>query len=122
MEMSREMGLKYITWWKNRFKHLFLVRILIVGFVLALVGWFILWVEAFGRFFEDELLDLERIVETSAFTWGLRIFVLAMVVLLLIKNRWLTSMWEKKTFRYMIYIVFTIGLTGWLTWGIGLVV
>ena len=108
--------------WKNRFKRLFLLRISIVAFILALVGWFILWVEAFGRFFEDELLELERIVETSSFTWGLRITVLTVVILLLIKNKWLSTTWQKKPFRYTIYVVFTVSLAGWLTWAVGLIV
>ena len=108
--------------WNNRFKRLLLVRISIVGFILALVGWFILWVEAFGRFFEDELLELEKIIETGAFTWGLRITVLAVIVLLLIKNKRLKAMWQKKPFRHVIYGVYTVGLAGWLMWAVGLIV
>ncbi len=31
----------------------------------------------FGRFFEEELLEIEEFVQSTAFTWGLRILILA---------------------------------------------
>lgn len=108
--------------WITRYKKLFKTRLLIAGFVLALVGWFILWVEFFGKYYEDELLELEKIVQTSTFTWSLRVAVLAMLLLLVLNNKWLAALWQKKPFRYTILLIYAVGLTGWLTWLIGFII
>jgi len=44
--------------WKRRFKKTLKVRLLILSLILAMVGWFLLWVVRFGRFFEEELIGI----------------------------------------------------------------
>ena len=110
----------YFNGWKYRFT-LFKTRLLIAGFIMSLVGWFILWVTLFGQFFTNELLALENVVQTSAFTWSLRLAVLAFVMLMLVNNKLLTRMWGKKLFRYAMYLIFAVGLIGWLIWLIGVI-
>jgi len=51
--------------WKNRFKKTFKARLVIAGLIFAAVGWFLLGVMFFGRFFEEELLEIEEFFEES---------------------------------------------------------
>ncbi|GAI15191.1 unnamed protein product, partial [marine sediment metagenome] len=45
--------------WKSRFKKTFKTRLVIAGLIFTVVGWFLLGVMLFGRFFEEELLEIE---------------------------------------------------------------
>jgi hypothetical protein len=36
-------------------------KLKVAGFIFALVGWFLLFVFLFGSFFEQELMDLEKL-------------------------------------------------------------
>jgi small-conductance mechanosensitive channel len=102
--------------WKEYFK----TRLYIASFILALVGWFILFVFLFGQFFENELLTLEKTIETSYFLWGLRIFIIILVILLIKGKRRIKTFFINKSVKWTIYIVYIIGALGWLAWFISL--
>lgn len=103
--------------WKSRGKKYFKTRLVVAGFIFAIVGWFLLAVLLFGRFFEEELIQIERFVESPAFQWGLRAFILAIIIALIRKNEWLDRSMQNKRFRMTLYIFYGIGAVGWI-WGI----
>ena len=103
--------------WKNRFKKTFKARLVIAGLIFAVVGWFLLGVMLFGRFFEEELLEIEEFVQSTAFTWGLRILILGAVIILIRKNEWLTKAMQNMKIKVSLYIFYGVGFIGWL-WGI----
>jgi len=71
----------------------------------------------FGRFFEEELLEIEEFVQSTTFTWGLRILILGAVIILIRKNEWLTDAFQNKRIKVSLYVFCGIGFIGWL-WGI----
>jgi len=103
--------------WKNRFKKTFKARLVIAGLIFAVVGWLLLGVMFFGRFFEEELLEIEEFVQSTAFTWGLRILILGAIIILIRKNEWLTKAMQNKKIKVSFYIFYGVGFVGWL-WGI----
>lgn len=102
--------------WKDYFK----TRLYIASFILALVGWFILFVFLFGQFFENELLALEKTIEAPYFLWGLRIFIIVLVILLIKGKRRIQTFFINKSVKLTIYIVYIIGALGWLAWFLSL--
>ena len=90
---------------------------MIAGLIFAVVGWFLLGVMLFGRFFEKELLEIEEFVQSTAFTWGLRILILGALIILIRKNEWLTKAMKNKKIKVSLYIFYGVGFIGWL-WGI----
>ena len=103
--------------WKNRFKKTFKARLVIAGLIFAVVGWLLLGVMFIGRFFEEELLEIEEFVQSTAFTWGLRILILGAVIILIRKNKWLTKALQNKKIKVSLYIFYGVGFIGWL-WGV----
>ena len=103
--------------WKNRFKKTFKARLVIAGLIFAVVGWFLLGVMLFERFFEEGLLEIEEFVQSTAFTWGLRILILGAVIILIRKNKWLTKALQNKKIKVSLYIFYGVGFIGWL-WGV----
>ncbi|MFC1951874.1 hypothetical protein ACFLYI_02385 [Chloroflexota bacterium] len=103
--------------WKSRFKKTFKARLVIAGLIFAVVGWFLLGVMLLGRFFEEELLEIEEFVQSTAFTWGLRTSILGAVIILIRKNERLTKVLQNKRIRLSLYIFYGVGFIGWL-WGI----
>ena len=67
-----------------------------------------------GNFFEEELLEIERFAHSTTFVWGLRILILGAIIFLIRKNEWLIRVWQKREFKYSLYIIYGIGLMGWL--------
>lgn len=98
--------------WKDYFK----TRLYIASFILALVGWFILFVILFGQFFENELLTLEKTMKTPYFLWGFRISILALFILIIKGKRRIKMFFINKSVKWTIYIVYAIGALGWLAW------
>ena len=64
--------------------------------------------------FEEELLAVERFLQSATFVWGLRIFTLGFVILLVRKNEWLDRAWQKRKVKYSLYAVYGIGVIGWI--------
>ena len=108
--------------WKNRSKRTLRAKLIIVSLILALVGWFLLGVLLVGRFYEPELLEIERPVESSAFVWRFRGVIIAFSIFLVWKHEWLALAWQKQGFRYSFYVIFGIGVVGWVMGIIDLIV
>ncbi len=113
MTETNPMNKKEIDW-KSRFKKLFKTKLVVVGFIFAIVGWFLLGVLLFGRFFEEELLEIEKFVQSTAFAWGFRILILGAVIILIRKNEWLTKALQNQRIKVSLYIFYGIGFIGWL--------
>lgn len=102
--------------WKSHLK----TRLYIASFILAMVGWFILFVYLFDQFFEKELLALEGAVQSPYFTWGLRIFIIASVIILIKGKKRIQTFSINKSIMWAIYMIYIIGALGWLTWFLSL--
>lgn len=102
--------------WKNHFKN----RLYIASFILALVGWFILFVYLFGQFFEKELLALEGTVQSPVFTWGLRIIIIAAVIFLIKGKKRIQKLFFNRSIKWAVYIIYIVGALGWLAWFLSL--
>ncbi len=98
--------------WENYMK----TRLYIASFILALVGWFILFVFLSGQLFEKELLVLEKTIQTPYFSWGLRIFIIALVILLIKGKNRIQMFFINRSVRWTLYIIIIIGALGWLAW------
>ncbi len=102
--------------WKNYFK----TRMYIASFIFALVGWFILFIYLLGPFFEKELMVLEGSIQSPFFTWGLRIFIIALAVLLIKEKGRIKKFFARRSTRWALYILYLIGASGWLAWFLSL--
>lgn len=95
-------------------------RLYIAAFILALVGWFILFVYLFGPFFEKELLALEVTIESPLFTWGLRIFIIALAIILIKGKERIQIFFAHRSIQWVIYLILSVGAVEWLAWFISL--
>ena len=89
--------------------------------LLVMVGWFILFVYLFGQFFEKELLALEGTLKSPLFTWGLRIFIITLVIIL-IKEKRIQTFQASRSIKWALYLILIIGSVGWLAWSISLLI
>ncbi|MFC1914483.1 hypothetical protein ACFLXF_04335 [Chloroflexota bacterium] len=103
--------------WKNRFKKTFKIRLIIIGLILGVAGWFLLGVMLFGRFFSEELLRIEQFLQTTAFIWSFRIIIIGATLVMLWKNKWLSKALQNIKFRISLFTFYGIGIIGWI-WGI----
>ena len=87
------------------------IRLVIIGLIFAVVGWFLLGVMLLGR------LAIEEFLQSTALTWSFRILIIGAAIILVIKREWLTRALEDSTFKVSLYIFYSIGFIGWL-WGI----
>jgi len=102
--------------WATYFKN----RLYIASFILAMVGWFILFVYLFGQIYEKELLALEGTIKSPIFTWGLRIFIIALVIILIKGKERIQKFFENRSIKGAIYFILVVGALGWLAWFISL--
>jgi len=96
--------------WKNYFK----TKLYIASFMFALVGWFILFVFVFGQFFEKELLALEGTINSPFVTWGLRVFIIALILIIIKGKKRIKTFFLNKSIRWGVYVIYIIGALGWL--------
>jgi uncharacterized membrane protein len=107
--------LKKIGW-----KKYLLTKLKIASFIFALVGWFLLFIFVFGQYFEKQLLEIEKFVQSNTFVWGLRIFIVALVVFLLKSEKLIERLVQDNKVRLILYIIFIGGALGWIWWFITL--
>ena len=74
----------------------------------------------FGQFFEKELFALEGTVQSPVFTWGIRIFIITLVILLIKGNERIQKFFVNKSVRWAVYTLYLIGALGWLAWFLSL--
>ena len=86
-----------------------------MAFVFALVGWFMLVTVFLERFLNQDLSTLENFVEASAFKWGIKIFVIILLIIL-IKGETVISKYvaKLKVLRITLKVVLIGGLVGWI--------
>jgi len=97
--------------WKSGFKKTFRIRLVIMGLILAIAGWFLLAVMLFGRF------GIEGFLQSTALTWSFRILVIGVAIVLIAKIKWLAKALQDRKVIVSLYIFYSIGFIGWL-WGI----
>ena len=97
--------------WSRRFRMTFKIRLVIIGLILAVAGWFLLGVILFGR------SGIEEFLQSTALTWSFRILIIGVAIILVIKREWLTRAIQNGRFKLGLYIFYGIGFIGWL-WGI----
>ena len=87
-----------------------------------MVGWFILFVYLFGQFFEKELLALEGTLKSPLFTWGLRIFIITLFIILIKEKKRIQTFQASRSIKWALYLILIIGSVGWLAWSIILLI
>ena len=87
------------------------IRLVIIGLILAVAGWFLLGVMLFGR------LGIEEFLQTTTLAWSFRILIIGTALILFIKREWLTRALEDRRFKGILYIFYGVGFIVWL-WGI----
>ncbi|MFH1956645.1 MAG: hypothetical protein ABIJ28_03300 [Patescibacteria group bacterium] len=101
--------------WK---KHL-QARLKITGFILALVGWFLMITVTLEKIFKKDLSTLENIMETNMVKWGINFFAIIFLIILIKGQSGINNILEKhKTLRIILKIIFIGGLIGWIV-GLG---
>ena len=96
--------------WKSGLKT-FRIRLVIMGLILAIAGWFLLAVMLFGRF------GVEGFLQSTALTWSFRILVIGVAIVLIAKIKWLAKALQNRKVILSLYIFYSIGSIGWL-WGV----
>ena len=96
--------------WKSRFKKTFKIRLVIIGLILGVAGWFLLGIMLLGR------LGIEEFLQSTTLTWSFRILVIGTALIFIWKNEWLTRAWPDRKFKISLYTFYGIGFIGWL-WG-----
>ena len=89
----------------------FKIRLVIIGLILAVAGWFLLGVMLLGR------LGIEEFLQSTTLTWSYRILIIGVAIILFIKREWLTRALEDRKFKISLYTFYGVGFIGWL-WGI----
>lgn len=110
------IDIKNRKYWETYLKN----RLYIASFILALVGWFILFVYLFGQSYEKELLALEVTIKSPLFTWGLRIFVIALAIVLIKGKGRIQTFYENRSIKWVVYFILAVGALGWLAWFLSL--
>ena len=99
---------------KEWIKKRLIIKLKITGFVLSLVGWFML-VTISAEFVGYKLGSLEGFVTSPTFTWGLRIFVIALLVLMLKGQKLLEEILQKHNWlRTVLKVIVWGGVVGWV--------
>jgi len=87
------------------------IRLVIMGLILAVAGWFLLGVMLFGR------LRIEEFLQSTTLTWSFRILIIGVSIILVIKRGWLAKTLQERKSKVVLYIFYGVGFIGWL-WGI----
>ena len=99
---------------KEKIKQKLKLRLKLTGFILSLVGWFMLVVvplELAGVNFAG----LESFVESAVFTWALRIFVVIALIFLIKGQNIIDSLIERHGWlKRALKIIFWGGAIGWV--------
>ena len=96
-------------------KEQLLNRLKIIGFIFSLVGWFMLITVTLEQIFHKDLSSLERIVETNSFKFGINVFVIALLIILIIGQKSMEKVFEKnKWLKEAIKIIRIVGGVGWI--------
>jgi hypothetical protein len=106
---------------KIDFKKYFLTKLKIAGFIFALVGWFLLFIFVFGQFFVEQLVGLEKILESNYFIWALRIIIISLVILLVKGQKFVQKITNNKKVKITLKIIFIGGALGWIWWFLTLI-
>jgi hypothetical protein len=101
--------------WK---KHL-QTRLKIVGFLFALVGWFLIITVVLEDLFHQDLSGLESFMKTSQVKWGINLFAIGLLVILIKGQGWIDEkLKENKLLKVIYRIILVGGLIGWIV-GLG---
>lgn len=100
--------------WKDRFRRTLRARLIIIGSIFALVGWFLLFTLLAGSFLEKELTAMERLLQTPAILWVFRGTITVYTILLVWQYKRVERLWEKPAFRFSMFHFFAIGAMGWV--------
>lgn len=103
---------------KERIKKYLISKLKIGGFTLALAGWVMLIttpLEMAGHDFSD----LEKFVKTPIFSWGLKIFIIILLIFLIKGQKIVGDVIEKHNWLKLTFkIIFWGGAIGWVV-GLG---
>ena len=99
-----------------------MTKLQIAGFIFALVGWLLLFIFLFGHFFLQQLIALEEILKSNTFLWGIRIFVISLVIFMIKGRKLFEKILKYPKIKIALKVIFIGGAIGWIWWLISLVV
>ena len=94
--------------WKSDFRKEFKINLVIIGLILGAAGCFLLATRLFGG------LATEEFLESSTLKWGFRILVIGVGAISFWKREWLAQAWQRRRFRFGLYMFYSVGFIGWL--------
>ncbi|MDD3654943.1 MAG: YhfC family glutamic-type intramembrane protease [Desulfotomaculaceae bacterium] len=96
-------------------KKFYLSKLKAAGFIFALVGWFLLFAVLFESRFETQFSEIEKFVDSNVFQWGLKIFVLSLLVVLVKWQKRIDETIQRhKWLRVMKNVIVSVGAIGWI--------
>lgn len=103
---------------KEQIKKNLISRLKIGGFVLALAGWVML-ITAPLEMAGSDLSSLEKLVKTPAFSWGLKVFIIILLIFLIKGQKIIDDIIKKHNWLKIAFkIIFWGGTIGWVV-GLG---
>ena len=83
--------------------------------MFALVGWFLIVTVVLENVFYQDLSGLESFMKTNQVKWGINIFVIALLVVLIKWQVWIDEkLNENEQLRTILRIVLIVGFFGWI--------
>lgn len=98
------------------FKKYIVTKLKIISFIFALIGWLLLFIFLFGQYFVHQLINLEKILKSNIFIWGLRIFIFLLVIILFKFQKEIQKILVNNKIKIILYIIFIGGAVGWSWW------
>jgi hypothetical protein len=100
---------------RNRLSIALKTRLIVAGLIFAIIGWFLLGVVVYARLLGGDISGIEEFAGSSGFIWGLRIVIIITLITLLKQNTWLNKAWQNGRIKRYVYAFWIVGLLGWLT-------
>lgn len=98
-----------------RSKSFYLSKLKAAGFIFALVGWFLLFAVLLESRFEAQFSGIEKFVESNIFQWGLKIFVLGLLIILIKWQKKIDEIIKKhKWLKVIKNVIVLVGTIGWI--------
>jgi|GEM_PF-2688642 hypothetical protein len=90
-------------------------RLKIASYIFALIGWFMLIVVPLELFFNKDFSNLEELVETNIFKWGIKVFIIIMLIILIKGQKRIEKFIARHQWLKIALRVFLIvGAIGWI--------
>lgn len=106
----RLFKMKKINW-----KQYLIARLKIAGFILSVVGWFLLIIVYLEKIAKKDLSSLENFMQIPWANWGIKLLVVVAVILLSRGQSKFSNLIEKHpSLSTVLKIIIYVGVFGWI--------